>query len=486
MMIKRFLLSSLLFIPMLFLPALSYGETAATSYAANSVCPVDSTWLSSPSLPTEVKKSDGKDSNFCDFYQFSTQTFLYLMSPSASDSKVRNFQVQANFPVLEFNGDGTPADSCDDVIIGPTLRTGLDKSGLSTGQAGGGATIYAQDRNVVYYDVRFDRATCKQTASAVKMNAANQINFSAGTMELKFAWKKLSTAEINSNTFVTQAAPSISGVLGLVGMHIAVATEDHPEFVWATYEHKINSPDCAFPNVKTDTSWMFASASCAAGLPETAKKGNSCNFNNPKSKQTEPMGTPTNICRVHPYGTASGDHKAAENLADVMAQNAGMLALYDKPSTAASMQLLKNYFNVGALWVSDITKNSGGIGVPNERGSLRLANTVAETDYQHVNLNNDFASNCFGCHNYQGTSEQPSNNITSQALSHIFKDIKFGQGLAIDASTSSIITGNGAAPAICAATCNGLVSYNGKKPSWNGQWTNINLSAGSVCGCELK
>ncbi len=58
-------------------------------------------------MPTEVKKSgsDGS-SNFCDFYQFSTQTFLYLMSQNSSGQ--RNFMNQALYPVLEFDASGNP------------------------------------------------------------------------------------------------------------------------------------------------------------------------------------------------------------------------------------------------------------------------------------------------------------------------------------------------------------------------------------------
>ena len=475
MLEKYFLLLTMLLVPV-------------AGWAGTSDCPVNPQWLTNPSLPTEVKKSgsDGS-STFCDFYQFSTQTFLYLMSPSGT-AELRNFQVQKNYPVLEFDDDsGSPGNACDSAIEGLTLLTHLAKThSTSTGQAGGGATIYAQDGNVVYYDVRFNKSLCGLTGSAVEMQKQNLTNFPAGTMELKFAWKKLSASEIASNTFVTQKQV-ISGsavTLGLMGMHVIVATKDHPEFVWATYEHKTNTPDCLPAGVQTDTQWTFASSKCTGELPDSADPKNACKFNQPPKNQTAPTGTPTNICRVHPYGTFSGDLKAAENLTDIGDQNAGVLQLLNQSGTTASMKVLANYFNVGALWVSDIQQSSGGIGVPNERGSLRLANSVAETDYQDVNLTSSFASNCFGCHNYIGTGERVNNNITSQALSHIFKDIKAGMGEVVDITANKVIPNNAAAAAICGGakgTCESNASY----LKWNGNWTNINSSAGSVCGCVL-
>lgn len=471
----------------------SEAKPASTtpSAAKAASCPVDPAWVKTPSLPTEVKKSgaDGT-SNFCDFYQFSTQAFLYLMAP-AKDGPGRNFQQQSQFHVLEFNGD-KPGNSCDAKVTGVTLRTSVDKSvpgsSMSTGQAGSHATIYAQDGNVIYYEVRFNKDLCNLTGSAVEQQKQGIENFPAGTYELKMVWKPLSAAEVAANDFVMQNT-QLDGkqvTLGLVGMHTAIATKDHPEFVWTTYEHIRNSPDCTPTGDQSKTAWTFASQTCTAGLPGTAKKDDKCDFNNPPKEATEPTGTPTNICRVYPYGTAASDNNAAENVADIQQQNAGMLAALSQGP--ASIQVLSNYFTVGALWVSDIGQSSGGVGVPNERGSLRLANTAAETDYQNVDTSQQFASNCFGCHNYAGTDNRVSNNISSQALSHIFRDIVVGKGLSVDITSKQTIANNSMASTICAGTkekpgvCQSSASY----LKWNGQWTNANSSAGSVCGCEVN
>ncbi len=483
--LRTFSFSKLL-IALLWLPVTVLANQADTVPPTS--CPVESSWLTAPSLPIEVKKS-GSDgtSSFCDFYQFSTQTFLYLMSP-VKDRKdgQRNFQVQANYPVLE----GTPKNSCDDIIEGSTLRTSLklmktgDDNPFPTGQAGGGATIYAQDGNVVYYEVRFNKALCDLSGSAVELQKKDITNFPPGTMELKFGWKVLSDAEIAAKTFVTQPQ-TIAGknkTMGLVGMHLATATKEHPEFIWATYEHNNNTPNCTPPDGQT-TAWTFANAKCTNGLPGTAAKDNDCKFNQPPKNKTDPTGTPTNICRINPFGTAFGDLKAAENLTDITTQNSQLQALFAQPTTPSTMKELSNYFTVGALWVSDTTKSSGGVGVPNERGSLRLANTVAETDYQDVNLNSGFASNCFGCHTYTGTSQPNSNNITSQALSHSFKSIKIGQGQSIDVAAGKVINDNKAAADICGISVINKGVCDGAGLKWNGNWTNVNASAGSVCGC---
>lgn len=109
--------------------------------------------------------------------------------------------------------------------------------------------------------------------------------------------------------------------------------------------------------------------------------------------------------------------------------------------------VLANYFNVGALWLSDPANGSAFPSAPgsgqsqnpanNQRGSLRLANTVAETVHQNVDFSENFVSNCFGCHQYSGTS-QPAKNTTSGNLSHIFDDIVTGQGFCLNTVLATV------------------------------------------------
>lgn len=445
-------------------------------------CSADPAWFKSPAMPTEVKKSgsDGS-SNFCDFYQFSWQAFAFLMAPSSVNPSLRNFEDVAQFHELEVNSDGSPANSCDSKKTGNTLFVRSIKpldGGTEfvlperVGQAGGGATIYDQNKNVVFYDVRFGKSMC--AIDKIK----TQQNFPGGTTELKLAWKVLANKD-DPAKFITMDA-KIGGsdkttTLGLIGFHLAMATPDHPEMIWATFEHSSNVPDCENPNVTSG--WSFTSDSCAVALEDKNIPGIiNCNFNN-ASAQTALTGTATEICRSFPYGSAPGDLKYDENVGDITSLNANV-----KPYLTNSYAILKNYFNVGALWVSDTTKNSD---INNQRGSLRLANSVAETDYQYVDLKANFVSNCFGCHNYAGTGTPASGkNTTAGSLSHIFDDIVAGSKQCIDVQTGSRIGSQGQAQTECPKTCANSSQY----LKWNGQWTNQDATTGqqlpmSVCGC---
>ncbi|MGD8595208.1 MAG: mannan-binding lectin [Gammaproteobacteria bacterium] len=447
-------------------------------------CPADPAWFSTPSLPTEVKKSgsDGS-STFCDFYQFSWQTMAYLMAQSKTNPAVRNFQDTSQYYELEVNNDGTPANSCDTKHDSHTffVRNTKTKEAGSPfviperiGQAGGGATIYDQNGNVVYYDVRFGKSMCDINDIKLKQN------FPGGTVELKIAWKVL-TSNDDASKYITINAqigsPKTKLTLGMIGFHIAVATPDHPEFVWSTFEHKVNSPDCIAPS--TTTGWSFASEKCTNALQNKDVLGIvQCRFNHP-SLQTSLTGTPTEICREYEYGSAPGDLKYDENTGDIESINANV-----QQYLTGSYAVLTNYFIVGAIWVSHTTQSSV---LSNQRGSLRLANTVAETDYQAVDLSPkaNFVSNCFGCHGYVGT-DKPSagKNTTSGGLSHIFDDIAVGSKQCLDVQAKNVINSQQEAETSCPSTCTKASSL----LKWNGQWTNQDAKTGqqlpmTVCGC---
>ncbi len=447
-------------------------------------CAADSAWFTNPSIPEEVARS-GSDgtSSFCDFYQFSWQAFAYLMSP-VDGRKIRKFENTEKYHELEARPDGTPENSCDSTKKGHTLfvrtRKSVDAGSPFAvperiGQAGGGATIYDQQKNVVYYDIRFSKNMCD--VNAIKL----QNNFPPGTTELKTAWKVL-TDKDDKSLYITMSTiigeQTTPTELGMIGFHIAIATRDHPEFVWATFEHNVNTPNCVEPQALTG--WSFASDVCTAELATSDVLGVvQCRFNYPQPQKNLKRVTdsPTEICREYPYGSAPGDPHYDENIDDIITLNTNV-----QPYLTGSYAVLKNYFNLGAIWVSDITKNSD---LSNQRGSLRLANSVAETDFQNVDLNSSFISNCFGCHNYIGTAQPQNNkNTTSGSLSHIFDDITTGSGQCIDVQTSKIINGQPEAKKMCPKTCKN--SSNLLK--WNNQWTNQNAQSGSqlpmsVCGC---
>ncbi|WP_263143800.1 mannan-binding lectin [Pseudomonas sp. RIT-PI-AD] len=438
---------------------------APSAFAADPPCNADASWISQPNPPGEIP--EGANADFCDFYQFSWQWFLALASPAADGSGLRNFQVPANYPLLQATG----TDSCGPNVPAEAMFVRSVKAMSAntpfvlperTGQAGGGATIFDQQGNVVFYEIRFSRNLCN--TGAIQTAA----NFPAGTTEIKTAWRIITPAEKASYFWLEANVDGVPGneLLGLVGFHLAIATALHPEFVWATFEHRSNVPECQAPGTAPASGWSFTSANCASQLPNMPP---ACKFNTAGPSQNL-TGTPSEICRVFHDGTDPSDDKGAENAAIVDGLNSQLHGFLAGLSSDDPMAVWQNYLNVGALWESDIKQPSAIIS--NQRGSIRLANTVMETTFQQVNPAASFVSNCFGCHNY---ATPASNTLPSASLSHIFDDVLNGQCKATDVQAGPIWN-NDDAQQKCVQTCK-------DKGGWNGNWTTTVQGRMSVCGC---
>lgn len=374
-------------------------------------CAADASWVTDPNPPQEIPDG-GQD--FCDFYQFGWQWFLALGYPDAAiivQGADRIFQDRGRFPEWV-----SPADSCGTWSDAATLFVRdlkSDDPGETipdrTGQAGGGAVIYDQNENVVYYNVQFSRNLCNPDISG---------DLPAGTTELKTSWRLLDGDEsgyFTMNVVIDGVNDNQPVDLGLVGFHLFRTTTQHPEGVWITFEHKSNAPDCTDPEPTPAGGWSFTSDNCAACLAGGGENCSDCQFNVADATSTDP--DPTEICRFYRDGTKEGDNKADENFAVVDELNdqlVGPEGIITKLPADDPMAIWANYFNVGALWVSDPSQPANDL---NQRGSLQLANTTMETTFQGGPGASSTVLNCFNCHGYT-----PGKTATS-GLSHIFDSI---------------------------------------------------------------
>ena len=437
---------------------LSTAALAAGDEPIEPSCAFDPEWIISPDFVDEVgfSEDDGKDSSFCDFYQFSWQNFLYLVSPAGdSASKSGNayktqFQNTDNFlPYTSKKGVNPCAGDTPEHTFFGTMPTGLEPRDWKSlddpdvYQAGSKAVIYDQNGNAVMYTTRFNRDLCDV------QNIVPHSYFPASTTELKMAWRVLTEKDDTSLYYTIDAPPGSLGkksgttTLGLIGFHIAIVTDAHPEMIWITIEHNLNDPYCRDVNQDSTTEpiashdYSFTDSSCI----QLAESQEPCTFNEPK-KYTQGnaklTGTPTEICQQYPFGQLPDTIDPNDN--DNPANQAAISQLYsaftsyveDPKNDTKETQWAKvwtNYRMVGALWLSQpysakprlfpgqfnssdcdkTMQNCYQYGNPgnntHQRGSLALANSVAETDFQGPvdALDDDGNSrlrNCFGCHQF--------------------------------------------------------------------------------------
>ncbi|MPY24567.1 hypothetical protein [Shewanella sp. YLB-07] len=401
----------------------------------NEQCQFNPEWITSPSLATEVAKS-GKDdagkpeSTFCDFYQFSLQSFIYLMS---TDPKTNEpyFYSLSDYPMYRYDDTN---DSC--LETSPSLKN-IGMLSASINQAADNATIYDQQNNVVYYSVQFSQPLCQAQPVG---------NLPAETLELKMAWKVLQPNDpidqyihIKKKLNVTVATTPVSSspteelTLGLMGLHLVQSTPAHPEMIWTTFEHVESVPDC-YPNPKRlDIDYAFAKKECVVKMFEADFDSPNCAFNHAPF-QPEQHGKSSAICRVYPQGSdvtnvlyyqnSQGEHYPSPSKYQQNISAIKQLNRHIETQAWGRLSALQYFIIGGSIWQNDINVDSDV--EDNLRGSLENANTLLETTVQGpLPVTNKQTVNCFGCHYY--APNQTATIITSgdypRKLSHIFSSL---------------------------------------------------------------
>jgi hypothetical protein len=378
-------------------------------------CEADPNWITNPTMPSEVPEAE----TFCDFYQFSWQWFLAQASPSESGDPV----FMQNRVYSPTGGSGQCSDPPITGIAGAISQL-IPRQGkpnnFEDAQADGNA-LYDQNGNVLYYNAFYSQEYCSSTAAG----------FAPGSMEAKVSWRVLQEGTHHTYYTISAFLPGYDGevTLGLAGLHLAIWTPNHPEMIWATWEHKTNAPLC---NGTSDTTgWSLASDAAATCLATTTNETSgpppaSCNsfgFNVPATHPTgaAPItGDAINVCRQYAHGnqegTAVNGNDNAANLAAITELNEALVGdegLITKLPGDSPLSVWANYEMIGAIWTKD-GADSGPPPVPStqaqgpgnadspQRGSLELTNMTLETFQQG---DTSAIPNCFGCHNY--TAENP-------------------------------------------------------------------------------
>ncbi len=419
--------------------ALFLGLTACLLWSpdARAQCDAPTAWFPHASTP-KPDSTIAPNSN-CAFHQWAWQEFLWLTQPVASGQL--RFMALPTATDLFDTGTATPpaADSLPKnrmLVLKP--RNAQTKGPTSLGdvlQATSRGVLVDQKGRAVYYasavnDVFFEFV---RTNNLFKMSgydaAPATMNFPVDSLEVKSSWMIVPDGTTLSNFFTTKAVinPLVCADAGtnckgsdilldqgqtkavtvaLVGLHVVGVVQDHPEFIWATFEHKDNAPDLPAGSSSTATTsvnskdWTFYTAGTPANqcnLPDSA----SITLADPGTQILSPI---TNVFRQAAFGGGS-----AQNVANIQALNASVA------TQLGTSDVFSNYRLTGGVWMGPNRLVPGLNPVtiqPLLAGSLALANPTMETFTQ--------GGSCFSCHNTAkqnaGGTAFPAKNLN---LSHI-------------------------------------------------------------------
>jgi hypothetical protein len=283
--------------------------------------------------------------------------------------------------------------------------------------------------------------------------------FPVGSAVFKATWLRLAPGEkAPDGAFVTQAqvpvltvqrsstaitilpvpGKFVTATVALVGLHVVGVTENHPEFLWGTFEHNLNSPQVPDNTFSTSGSspndYTLYKANTSYGQSNIAFKPPLLPFN-PATQRFAPT---TNAVVENQTGGESQPNGPGNVLA-VSGQGQSFFAHEKGDKKVQPMQwIFANYYLVGTVWMLPNSYNLNS-DQTNAVGSVNLANSTAETFVQYpTNTDMSKVQNCFMCHNagsYSFQSSPPPLNNRLVAISHTLS-------VGTDYAVPNMISGN--------------------------------------------
>ncbi|MEQ8604581.1 MAG: hypothetical protein RIB45_14800 [Marivibrio sp.] len=461
------------------------------------------------------------DSDICDFYKWGAQMFLWLASPEADGVVMTGSEF---FDVSPETYDSASKETVRRLIpndgssaLQLALRNQKFEEIEELAQAGSSGVLMSQGGSLLYYGVHVNEfygyfLTAQKTADrgsyfgsivdfAIGPNDVTQLQGfmqtafpgvtlnspQTLTMELKTSWVDAATVDKDRYVTIQATVPKFSPIssgdttlwtpdgtepkeLALTGVHVVGTVLDHPEFVWATFEHVDNAPNNAFvyntgslanPTPKTQAYQaggdfilraagatpsdankecmiqLDAKKAAAIGVPAgsiaAVDAGGKPVYGTNHSPRCEGGIVASSTVRDSPWGSANANDMSRMSSADqtaialnnsrLITLNADMIALL-----ADAGDVRANYVQNGGIWTNiDSPRATDGLApIPNKataddlRGSLKLYNTTMET-YTYMD---SFAPNCFSCHAlFKSGGSYPKNSFAPFNLSHIYSEI---------------------------------------------------------------
>lgn len=409
------------------------------------------------------------DATVCNFYKWSAQMFLWITSPQGAGTVLTSPSFFTISPEVAGKREFIPNDPSKPLRF--AVRVNKQQDIGEVAQAGSAGVLLSQfpgkPNSLVYYGIHSNDVYAYFRTGIVKKNPeiltltnypntaedlvkvqAYATGFNGTTfndpqalvMELKTSWVDVNSvadrsqfitvsAEVPSytpnadNTVWTLNTNTEVKELAMVGVHIVATVKDHPELVWATFEHLSNTPAANYSYTATDNTtktvdfdssgnWIFiASGASDQKTNVECARQDSTTGNNLVLVQTNgvnncPQIEASNTIQEYPWGSPSGPAAASiTNNTLLLSTNTTVL-----PQLNALGDIRANYMQIGGIWTSGgVIPQESGYNSSLLRGSLGLVNSTMET---YVG-----GSHCFTCHQTDGLK---GNGF---GLSHVFDDI---------------------------------------------------------------
>lgn len=431
----------LFFVGLFSLVSCSNEETVADlegleNYASETGCLADSSWfVEVDGRRLTPAPNEGSTSPFannvtvtnCDFHQWSWQKFLWLTNEDANGTP--SFMDKSSFHRVTPHGGLIHADMLQ---LSSIAQASGSNDSLTTPNDPTSTVYYSIFMNDLMYNTMIKYGN---TAN-LNPDSLTNVSFPVGSVELKASWVEASSIGATSTDYyITDAKIGSNTVqVALLGLHVVGIVENHPEFVWATFEHDGLAPKYNWEDAKED---QDATVTSSTGYPLFAANATGT-VNNISSKTLSHK----NIFSVYEFGVPVkkvGDSVVFMETSQDGAENVEHITSINADVKSQLTGKWNNYFYNGSLWIdtegsstpseqADLI-NSKGYNLSNSapgeltRGSVAEYNLTMETYVQvgfspssiYADTNAANLTNCFSCH-----SSPRGDNLSPLYISHVF------------------------------------------------------------------
>jgi len=374
----------------------------------------------------------------CNFHQWSWEAFVWATAliKDSSGATVPRFMTLATPADLLDNNATAGESKARPLTLAARSNTFHGAAGFSEGAGAiveaDGNMLVGQNGYPIYASVHmnksyFDTARKNLIATGGYQSQPADSYFDVGAAVFKATWLRLDTGQTPPagsyttqaqvpvlETKVTPGLVTIQPVAGkfvtvtvaLLGLHVVGQTDNHPEFLWGTFEHKANSPatpDNTFkpsPTRKDRKDYTLYKANTPF-----SEVNNAANPTSPPilrlddaSQKLTPV---TNVVLENQTGGENQPNGPGNVIAITAEAQSAVVKM------GAPQSVFANYNLVGTVWMAP---NSYTVKSDQTSafGSVDLANATAETFFQNAdNTPISGVVNCFFCHNAGSYSFQP-------------------------------------------------------------------------------
>ncbi|MBN9293114.1 MAG: hypothetical protein J0G96_03945 [Flavobacteriia bacterium] len=393
------------------------------------LCIANPSWFPHSQTPPP---EEGKNSPFAKttstneiFHQWSWQKFLWLTKPASERDNTPLFLRDKEIDQIDTLMNIISPDK--KLVLNGYTQAGSDHAMLKTNPGYGGKS------DTVYYSIHMNREMYKHTVrftNIIKSDTSryldNTFAFPVGSLELKAAWVSVDAIPAFKQRLYYITTASISGDKGktytnkrvaLIGMHIVGVVENHPEFIWATFEHDDIAPNYNWKDnlAESKSEKLLFKSGSTSGI-------DGIDFNTVTKYGKDPY----HVFDLFQYGVPRQKGGAFMETSSSGEVNFNNIDGINKCVKENLKDVWKNYFYNGSIWLDmdgkdaaqqkdlicrlgkDIQKATPG---SYARGSLNCSNVTMESftqtfkkDINNINAGN--LANCFSCHS--GTIKKDS------------------------------------------------------------------------------